>query len=67
MQECPLALEQSRHEQADWFGDGQNEAEEHDNLENANTSHRRPQNFSGLNIAHPRYTSRNSETMPDTM
>jgi hypothetical protein len=26
-----------------------------------------PQNFSGWNIAHPRYTSSSSETMPDRM
>jgi hypothetical protein len=26
-----------------------------------------PQNFSGWNIAHPRYTTRNTATMPDTM
>jgi hypothetical protein len=67
MQERPLTLKQPGHEQTNWFGDGQNEAEEHDNLQNANTRHRTPQNFSGLNIAHPRYTSKNTETMPDTM
>jgi hypothetical protein len=28
---------------------------------------RRPQNFSGWNIAHPRYTSRNTATIPEMM
>ena len=48
MQERPLALEQPRHEQPDWFGDGQNQAEEHDNLQNANASHRSASKLLGL-------------------
>jgi hypothetical protein len=54
MQERPLALEQPRHEEPDRLGDEQDQAEEHDDLQQADASHRRPQNFSGLNIAHPR-------------
>ncbi len=67
MQERALALEQPRHEQPDRLRDEQDQAEEHENLQNADASHRRPQNFSGLNIAHPRYTSRNTATMPEMM
>ncbi len=54
MQKRPLALKQPRHEQPDRLRDEQNQAEEHENLKNAGAGHRRPQNFSGFNIAHPR-------------
>src|ERR1017187_1818520 len=47
MEERALALEQPRHEQPDRLRDEQDQAEEHENLENANASHRRPQNLSG--------------------
>ncbi len=67
MEEGPLALKQPRHEQPDRFRDEQDQAEEHENLENANASHCKPQNFSGWNIAHPRYTSSNTATMPEMM
>ena len=36
-----------------------------ENLHDADASHRRPQNFSGWNMAHPRYTSRNTATTPE--
>jgi hypothetical protein len=65
MEKRALALEQPRHEQADWFRGEQDQAEEYENLQNADASHGRPQNLSGLNIAHPRYTSRNTATMPE--
>jgi hypothetical protein len=66
MEERAFPLKHARHEQANGFGRGQNQAEEDEDLKHANAGHGWPQNFSGRNIAHPRYTSRKTAMMPET-
>src|SRR5262249_12165765 len=65
MDERALALNELRHEQAARLRQEPDQAEEEQNLNDADASHRTPQNFSGRNIARPRYTSSRSDTIPE--
>jgi hypothetical protein len=65
MKERTLALKQQGHEQPHRFCDQQDDAEEDENLEDSVGGHRTPQNFSGRNMAQPRYTSSSTDTMPE--